>query len=110
MPSLLGGVSLQNGMNFGSSAVASQLRGIHGNYDLTTSSRPKVGDLAFVNPGRDSQGGAIGHVGIIAAISSDKITTLNGNWGGKVGYGYYHLNGNSYGSGYGSILKYGKNS
>lgn len=106
---------LQNDMDFGSSAEASELLGLYGNEDLTTSSHPKVGDLAFVNPKKDIRSGVIrksdiGHVGIITAISGDKITTVNGNWGGKVGYGYYHLNGNSYYSGYGSILRYGKNS
>lgn len=104
----------QNNMNFGSSALASELRGINGNFTLTTgvapsNNIPKVGDLAFVNPGADDKTGSVGHVGIITSISSDKITTVNGNWGGKVGYAYYHLDGKSYGKGYGSILSYGKN-
>ncbi|WP_187355504.1 CHAP domain-containing protein [Paenibacillus tengchongensis] len=105
---------IQNNMNFGSSAVASELRGINGNFVLNTgvapsSNIPKVGDLAFVNPNSDTKQGSVGHVGIITNISGGKITTVNGNWGGKVGYAYYHLNGTSYGTGYGSILIYGSN-
>lgn len=97
------------GMYFGNSNVASQLTGIDGNFPFSQSG-VRVGDLAFIDP---TGGTTIGHVGIIVEINSTQIITVEGNMSGTtqtsyVKNGRYNLSG--YSSGYGRIVKYGKNS
>lgn len=97
------------GMFFGNSNVASQLTGIDGNFAFSQSG-VKVGDLAFIDP---NGGTKIGHVGIIVEINSTQIVTVEGNMSGTtqtsiVKNGKYNLSG--YSSGFGRIVKYGKNS
>ncbi len=107
---------------FGTSNKASDLKGALGNFALGTgiapsSNIPKVGDLAFVNSKSDTdKTGSVNHVAIITSITSTTITTVNGNWliskypKGIVSTATYNLNGTSKGSGWGCIVKYGKNS
>jgi hypothetical protein len=103
---------------FGSSNVASALHGAigqYGQYELTGSNFPKVGDLAFINPNSNTRGGSVGHVGIITNIGAapdKKITVVSGNLGGKVKQVVHKKDGtpDSGYSGYGTILNYGTNS
>ena len=96
-------------MNFGTSNLASQVRGVNGNVSFSATT-PKVGDLALI----DTHGGSsVGHVGIITAITGNKITTVEGNMSGSVTTSIVKnasYDASGYSSTFGRIVYIGKNS
>ena len=100
---------IKSNMNFGTSNIASQVRGVNGNVSFSATT-PKVGDLALI----DTHGGSsVGHVGIITAITGNNITTVEGNMSGSVTTSIVKnasYDASGYSSTFGRIVYIGKNS
>ena len=105
-------------MNFGSSNVPADLKGIKGNFEFkagaqgTTANKPKVGDLLFIQPINTV---GINHVGICCGVDPNgNITSWEGNMSGSISTStvkkasYPYNSGNS--SSWGKIINYGMNS
>ena len=109
-------------MDFGSSNVAADLKGIKGNFAFksgaqgTTANKPKVGDLLFIQPKGQTQ---IKHVGICSSVDPNgKIKSYEGNMSGvsdnwintstvkEASYDYNTGDGGDWGK----IINYGMNS
>jgi hypothetical protein len=105
-------------MNFGSSDFAADLKGTKGNFAFkagaqgTTSNKPKVGDLLFIQPAGKS---GISHVGICNSVDPNgNIKSWEGNMSGTTSTStvkeasYPYNSGES--SSWGKIINYGSNS
>ncbi len=107
----------KNSMNFGSSNLAKELKGTKGNFQFkagasgTTSNKPKVGDLLFIQPSGTT---GINHVGICTSVDTNgNIKSIEGNMSGStststVKEATYNYNTGDGGS-WGKIINYGSN-
>ena len=103
------------GLNFGNSDYPPNLSGLFGNVNFSSVNKPRAGDLVFIAAGNEyTPQGAIGHIGIVVAVEDGEIVTIEGNMSGgvqtsKVKEVRYQYN-NGFASGYGTIVKIGRNS